>query len=172
VFLAATALTSSYAAFLFVFLGFFVLWVLAHRDPGWRSALKRIAIALTVFAALVLPLLVAMLSRGVLEGRTSNPAYDIDRFSADLLAFVVPSILHPIWGGIVAPAYRVMARNGSGLEAVMYLGVVPLWLAIAAVRKIETRALGFWLGGCALFTVLASGRFCVEGGRSRPACRC
>jgi hypothetical protein len=166
-FLAATTLTSSYyALFLFVFLAFFVASVLAHRGPGWRGALTRLAVALGVFATLVLPLLVAMLSRGVTEGRTSNPAYDLDRFSADLLAFVVPSTLHPVWGSSVAPAYGVMARNGSRLEAVMYVGVVPLLLAVAAVRAIGTRAWGFWLGGCALFTVLALGPVPHVGGRT------
>lgn len=167
VFLAATTLTSSYyAAFLLVFLGFCVVSVLAQRAPGWRQALTRTFVALGVFAALVLPLAVAMLPRGVLEGRTSNPAYDIDRFSADLLAFVVPSTLHPVWGRIVAPAYRVMARHGSALESVMYLGVAPLLLAVAAVKTIGARAWGFWLGGCALFTVLALGPVPHVGGKT------
>jgi hypothetical protein len=156
--LAATMLTSFYyAAFLFVFLGLVVASVVVRRGPGWGAPLRRIVLALIVLAVLVGPLLGAMLSRGVREGRTSNPAYDIDRFSADLLAFVVPSPLHPLWGAIVAPVYRVMARNGSGIESVMYLGIVPLLLAALVVRKNGVRVWMFWLGGLALFTALALG---------------
>jgi hypothetical protein len=165
-FLAATTLTSFYyAAFLFVFLGFFAVTVLARREPGWRDGLKRVAIAVMLFAVLVGPLLAALLSRGVREGRTSNPAYDIDRFSGDLLALAVPSPLHPIWGEAVAPAYRVIARNGSGLESVMYLGVVPVLLAAVAVRRYGLRAWMFWLGGWALFTALALGPVAHVGGQ-------
>jgi hypothetical protein len=166
-FLAAATLTSFYYAFfLFLFLAFFVAWVLAHRGPGWGDALKRIAMALLLFAVLAGPLLGAMLTRGVREGRTSNPSYDIDRFSADLLAFGVPSPLHPVWGGMVAPAYRAIARNNSSLEAVMYLGVVPVWMAVMAVRKSGARVWMFWLVGFVLFTTLALGPVLHIGGHA------
>jgi hypothetical protein len=167
IFLAATLLTSSYyAAFLFVFAGLFVASILIGRRPGWIAALTRVAVAMAVFAAVVLPLLAAMLSRGVHEGRTSNPAYDVDRFSADLLAFVVPSTLHPWWGGAVQPAYRAMARNESRLEAVMYLGVVPVLLAGVGLKRIGVRVWAFWLAGGALFTVLALGPVPHVGGHA------
>ena len=166
-FLAAALLTSSYyAAFLLVFVGLFAASMLLRRQPGWIAALTRIAVAMAVFAALVAPLLAAMLSRGVLEGRTANPGYDVDRFSADLLAFVVPSPLHPVWGRVVQPAYGAMARNESGLEAVMYLGLAPVLLAVAALRSAGVRVWAFWLAGCALFIVLALGPVLHVGGRA------
>jgi hypothetical protein len=165
-FLAAATLTSFYyAAFLFVFVGFLVVAVLARREPGWRDGLKRTASAMMLFAVIAGPLLAALLSRGVREGRTSNPAYDIDRFSGDLLALVVPSPLHPIWGEVVAPAYRLIARNGSGFESVMFLGVVPVLMAAVAVRRYGMRAWMFWLGGSALFTALALGPVPHIGGQ-------
>ena len=165
--LAATMLTSFYyAAFLLVFIGLVIVWIVARRATGWRASLQRIAAALLVFAVLVGPLLGAMLTRGVREGRTSNPAYDVDRFSADLLAFVVPSPLHPVWGSIVAPAYRVLARNGSGIESVMYLGVVPVLLAVIAIRRTGARVWIFWLAALALFTALALGPVPHVSGRA------
>jgi hypothetical protein len=165
VFLAATLLTSSYyAAFLFAFAGLFVVSILIRRPAGWIAALTRVAAAMAVFAALALPLLIAMLSRGVLEGRTSNPAYDVDRFSGDLLGFVVPSLLHPLWGRAVEPVYRAIARNDSRLESVIYLGFVPLLLAAVAMRRIGARAWRFWLAGCALFAVLSLGPVLHVGG--------
>jgi hypothetical protein len=67
---------------------------------------------------------------------------------------------------MVAPAYRAIARNNSSFEAVMYLGVVPVWLAVMAVRRSGARAWMFWLGGFALFSTLALGPVLHIGGHA------
>jgi len=168
-FLGATTLTSwYYAAFALVFLTLALIRVVVVRRPDWRQPIARTAAAVAVFTILVSPLLIVMLTRGRLEGHTSNPAYDIDRFSADLLAFVVPSPLHPLSGRIVATVYRAVARNGSGIESIVFLGYVPLVLAAVAVIE-RRRTWTFWLAGCALFTALALGPAVHAGGRPLAA---
>jgi hypothetical protein len=163
---AATFLTSSYyALFLLVFTALVAGHIVVRRDAGWRAPLMRVGAAMAIGAVILSPLLASMLTLGRVEGRTANPAYDVDRFSADLLAFVVPSPLHPVVGGLVAPAYRVMARNGSSLEAVMFLGFVPLVLAAVAIGRDRPRRWAFWITGTALFVALALGPVMHVAGR-------
>jgi hypothetical protein len=76
-----------------------------------------------------------MMIRGRSEGRSRNPAYDVDRFSADLLGFVIPSPLSTAWHALTGPAYRHLARSTSNVEIVTFLGVVPLALAAVALRS-------------------------------------
>ena len=169
VFLAFATLTSSYyGAFLFVFFALFTALVLAQREPGWRSQIGRFVVAVAVFAIVVSPVLGPMLSRGRLEGRAPNPAYDVARFSGDLLAYVVPSPLHPLWGGWTAPAYRLMDRAGSSLESVMFLGYVPLALALVALGTRRTRPTAFWFAASAAFALLALGPVLHVAGHAVP----
>jgi hypothetical protein len=164
-FLAATTLTSSYyASYMLVFVGLVVTHVVARRDDGWRGALGRIAAAVGVFALLVSPVLMPMLALGRTQGRTPNPGYDVDRFSADGLAFVMPSSLHPLWGRSVAPVYDIIARNGAGLEAIVFLGGVALLLAICGLKRMHRRVWTFWLVGCLVFGALALGPVLHLGG--------
>src|SRR5207247_1596836 len=90
------------------------------------------------------------------EGRTMNPAYDIDRFSTDVLAFVVPSPLHSLWRYIVTPVYHLMMRPGSSTEIVAFAGFVPLVLGFIGVKKCGT-VRKFWLPLTIVFGVLALG---------------
>jgi hypothetical protein len=166
----ATLLTSMYyAVFLLLFLALFVIFVIASRRfDHWRGPMGRIAMAVAVFAIVASPLLVTILSVGRIEGRSSNPAYDVDRFSADLLAFVLPSPLHPLWGRWVTPIYRAIDRHSSGLEAVTFLGFVPLALSIAAVRLRVRRCSTFWIVAAAMFGLLALGPVLYIGGYAVP----
>jgi hypothetical protein len=94
-----------------------------------------------------------------------NPTYDVDRFSADLLAFVVPSPLHPLWGRLVAPAYQAMSRNDSGLEGVAFLGVVPMLLAIVGIHQYRAMRTS-WLVAATAFAALALGPSLHIAGRA------
>jgi hypothetical protein len=152
-FLAATFLTASYY---FVFLLAFTGMVAIHtavRGGEPRASLLRMAAVVVTCGVLVAPVLVPMLAQGATAGRAPNPAYDVDRFSADLVSFVVPSPLHPLWKPIVVPVFQTFVRNGN-IEAVTFLGFVPLVFAAIALR----RSLGTaWALGGTGFAVLALG---------------
>ncbi len=169
-FLTATLLTDAYY---FLFLLIFTAFVVAHTF--WRrtrlagaaalAPITRIGAALATFAIVASPVLVPMLVLGRSAGRTANPAYDVDRFSADLLAFVVPSPLHPLWGGLVAPVYQSISRNDSGVEGVVFLGVVPMLLAVAGIRRYPAMRTS-WLIAAAVFAALAAGPTLHVAGRA------
>ena len=57
-------------------------------------------------------------------------AEDTERYSADLLAFVVPSASHPLFGDVVAPIYENFSARGNPAEMTMYIGMVALLLAV------------------------------------------
>jgi hypothetical protein len=99
--LTATLLTDAYYfLFLLIFTAFVVAHTLGRRASSGTGAapapLTRIGAAFAMFTVIASPVLIPMLVLGRTAGRTANPAYDVDRFSADLLAFVVPSPLHPL----------------------------------------------------------------------------
>ena len=164
--LTATLLTDSYY---FLFLLIFTALAAAHtvwrHGYGARRALVRIGAALAGFACLAAPVLIPMLVLGRTDGRTANPGHDMDRFSADLLGFVLPSPRHPLWGRLVAPAYQALSRNDSGLEGVVFLGVVPVLLAIVGVRRYRAVRTSWLLAGAA-FAVLAIGPALHVAGRA------
>jgi hypothetical protein len=169
-FLTATLLTDAYYfLFLLIFTAFLVAHTFWRRTPALGAAalapIVRIGAALATFAIIASPVLIPMLVLGRSAGRTANPAYDVDRFSADLLAFVVPSPLHPLWGDLVAPVYQNISRNNSGVEGVVFLGVVPILLALAGIRRYPAMRTS-WLIAAGAFAAMAAGPTLHIAGRA------
>jgi hypothetical protein len=165
-FLAAAIWTSPYyVLFLLVVVAYVLVeLVMRLRRRAIRPVL-RIAMVGIIFTILVSPVLVPMLMVGRTEGRSVNPSSDVDRFSADLLAFIVPSPIHPIWQDIVAPIYQTITRPGGNLEIVAFVGFVPLLLGIAGLWQSRTMRT-FWLPLTMLFAALALGPVVYIAGRS------
>ena len=160
--LAATALTSwYYLLFVLVFVALVLADDIVRRN--W-TAVRRVTLSLLLLVLVISPILVPMVSLARTEGRTIDPAYDIDRFSTDLLAFVTPSFMHPVWGDVVAPWYVRFARSNSGIESVAFLGYVALILA--GVGAFSSRvARRFWLVAFIGFCTLALGPVAYFNGR-------
>jgi hypothetical protein len=155
--LALAMLTAAYyMVFLLVFTALVVAdLIIRKRQTCWPQVLRIAAIG-AVFAILVSPVLVPMLASEGTESRAMNPSFDVDRFSTDIVAFVIPSVLHPLWSRFVTSIYRVIMRPGSNVEIVAFLGFLPLTLGlIGAVRSRAMRK--FWLPLMLLFAVLALG---------------
>jgi hypothetical protein len=78
--------------------------------------------------------------------------------SADLLAFFLPSELHPFWGQAVKPIYETFTTTTS--ERLIFAGFVPLLLSGWAVLRFRRRPLiRFWLLSTLFFFVLALGPY-------------
>jgi hypothetical protein len=157
IFLAAAMLTSAYyMVFLLLFTALVTAdLVIKKRRIALQPVLK-IALVVVVFVILVSPILVPMLMIGRTEGRTFNPALDVDRFSTDLTAFLVPSPLPPLWKNFVEPTYRRIIRPGSSLETVAFVGFAPLALFLIGVTRFGAiRKL--WLPLVIIFGLIALG---------------
>ncbi len=86
-----------------------------------------------------------------------------ESFSADLLGFVLPTMHHPLLGGLVKSAGIVNFDKGQHI----YLGIGLLLLAgIGAVGGLRQRrpGLGFWLLAAVFFAWLTLGPTVHVGG--------
>jgi hypothetical protein len=174
----------TYASFLAVFIALYVayevvVWVLEIR--GWRleasnhkspisnfqsliSNLKSPLALILLFTLGISPLLAAMVPDLRAEGDfMAQGSGFAESFSADLLGFVLPTMRHPLLGGLVQDAGIVNFAKGQQI----YLGLVLLLLAgIGAVGGLRQRrpALGFWLLAAAFFAWLTLGPTVHVGG--------
>lgn len=109
--------------------GIFLLGKIALRE--WRSVKRIIGMGLLASVALLLILAPALLD-------ASDSSYStvggFTQYSADLLAIVSPSFLHPVFGGL----HYTRAVNGTNLaEGLAYLGIISTMLAFIALWKVS-----------------------------------
>jgi hypothetical protein len=155
--LAGAFLTAAYyAVFLLVTTAFAALDSVLSAGWRWSRATTRMFVVVGIFAVCASPLMVPMMIRGLSEGRSPNPGYDADRFSADLLGVVIPSPLSSVWRAVVEPAYRHVMRPNSNVEIVTFLGVVPVVLTAVALGSGGRTARKF-ASMAVVFCVLALG---------------
>jgi hypothetical protein len=84
-------------------------------------------------------------------------AKDTERYSADLLAFVVPSASHPLFGDLVSPLYDRFSTRGNPAEATLYIGVTALLLALWGLWRRKRQDGLVWAILAALAFVLSLG---------------
>jgi hypothetical protein len=87
---------------------------------------------------------------------------DVNQWNADLLAFFVPSPLHPFWSALSAPIYERF--TGNLFEQTVFLGYVALAVAGLAFAG-DRREARFWTSTGAVFALLCLGPLLHVGGR-------
>ena len=97
----------------------------------WRAAGVAVVVAGIVMLPALLPLL-NLAARGELARTTLSLRY-VDQWSASAPDFLLPSIMHPLWGEHVAGLYPQNVH-----ESLLWLGVTPLLLAFYAVARRRT----------------------------------
>lgn len=159
---AAAALTElTYALFLALFaLPFLVgevLWWWRKRALPWPM----IAGLAVMVATAALPLLVVVPRYLADSGLAQAGWGEADRFSADLLSFVVPTRLHPWFGGLS----REWSADFRDIP-IAFLGWVTLALAAAGTFVCWRRA-RVWTAAALLFALLALGPLLTINGQNR-----
>ena len=144
-----------------VILGPYLVMEAAKTVSPWGRSSQRVSrqvwlallIALLVSAALVGPVLLPLLREQLRAGYAQA---DIDWiFNTDALAWVTPSLLHPLWGDAVRPVYqRFPAPNRPA-----FVGYTVLALALPGLRRWwrERQEVGWLIPATLLATVLALG---------------
>jgi len=145
----------TYASFLVLFTALWAIWQVSTRlRPGGRASLGRIVVNLGLVGLLVVaglaPVLAAMLPDMRAEGDilTAGGGF-ADVFSADLLGYLVPTMLHPLFGSLVERFHfdHTVGQHlylGYAALALAVLGMVVAWRR-AAVKFWTLAALFFWL---------------------------
>lgn len=152
----------TYASFLAISLLLLLLWQLwlARRQlrQHWLDLLLPYLLLATLVLLGALPLLGAMLPDLRSEGNFFDRGGGFaDLFSADLLGYLLPTRLHPLWGGWVA---TLPFPNDKGQQIFVgytatALSALGLW---SLARQRSTRPLaGLWGGTLLLFFALTLG---------------
>ena len=171
----------TYASFLLIFLAMVVFWWLygrlrAHNrgaatSASWMSFGAGLVVAAIVFVVGLLPFLSAMVPDLRAEGDffTSGGGF-ADVFSADLMGYLFPTILHPVFGGI---AEHLPFPNDKGQH--IYVGYVLLVLALLGVyaygirrRTKGANIVSFWAFNAVAFWLLTLGPYVRIGGHELP----
>lgn len=165
----ATLVDWYHTLYLLMFTGLTLVWVLwrnrrvALGGGNWlhNSFFRPILVTLAIgvsFAALLSPLLLPMIRDASHRPDLETGLAQNITLSADLLAFVLPSELHPLWGRWAAGIAGNFTSTTS--ERLVFAGFAPLALAaVALFRGWRHAAVKFWALAVAAFTVLALGPY-------------
>lgn len=137
--------------------------VIASRGASERWRVLRRSMGLLLVCVVFLAPWAIFIKRRLGGEAILAPSFpDVNQWAADVLAFLVPSPLHPLWGALAAPIYERF--TGNLFEQTVYLGYVALALAGFAFtdRRREAR---FWVLVAVVFTVFSLGPLLHVGGR-------
>ena len=116
------------------------------------------------FAAALSPLLLPMIRAAGSRPDLQTGLVQNITLSADLLAFITPSELHPLWGdwaGRIADNF-----SSTTSERLIFAGFAPLALALLGVGRSGSKAVvRFWLVITLFFAILALGPYLHVGGK-------
>jgi hypothetical protein len=147
-----------YAFFLGIFSILYVIYYVSYGSkPFFKSVLWKRLLSIGGISCLTfLPIAWVLLSHSWEDFHVHIPRAISFRFGADLLAFFLPTMFHPLWGSLVKPIYyHHFSSNDS--EQTLYLGYTVIALALVAVVKISYKKTRFWALSALVFFVLALG---------------
>ncbi len=157
-FLFLTALCEyTYMVYLLFFTLFFLLnYVLIDRNNiQIKNTINKFIVMFIFFSIIFLPFAYPLLK----ELLTSNSSYmysgEYEKYSADLLGFLMPSQLHPLFGEYVSPIYKNFTGNIA--ENTVFAGYTVLFLAFFAVLKNKYKEINFWAFSVFIFFILSLG---------------
>lgn len=151
-FLLAQALSEFiFASFLILFtLAYFLYWLVTirFRIQNYKSQIIQLVVAALLFLVCMSPILAAMFSDLLTEGDFIQQGLGFSNiFSADVLGFIVPSHLHPLFGALEAQFHFPYINF-------MYLGFTAIVLAGIALWRVKpARMWGTWFALIALVTL-------------------
>jgi hypothetical protein len=171
--LAASAGISWYCTVsLLVYLGLALVVLARDRGVTGLRAMPLVPclVGLAAFVLAVSPFVVPLIVSPARDSIVNRPLAESAEYSADLLAFFVPSPRNPVFGGLTRPLYERF--TGNPYEQTVYLGYVLLALAvvgaITAAKPVTrvfrvTAVVAFVLALGPFLHVAGAWRFPVDG---------
>ncbi|MFC2030353.1 hypothetical protein ACFLWA_06455 [Chloroflexota bacterium] len=133
---------------------YFLGLLLAERSRWHRKAFARLALAGLLTLVLVGPLVIYVVQALNQPGGESLIRWQAEINQVDLLAYVLPTLQHPLFGPLTRPVYEQRFENNTQYWA--FVGLVPLLLALFVAVTRPRKALPWLLTGF-FFFVLALG---------------
>ena len=152
-----------FALYLALFTALIVIYRLLERRLGWRR-LAVVGLAWLGFLLVLAPLWVPMAQEAARASYMVPDASQVITLSADLLAFITPNELHPLWGPAASAFASRFASTPS--ERIVFAGFVPLALGLIAAIRLGRHSRLWWLAGL-IFAVLALGPVLHVSGQTR-----
>lgn len=152
--------------FIFIFFVVFIFWLLIIKKIN-KQILTRLVVLVLIWLAIwsiwLIPALRIILS-GQAISEVMSPEAITAFYSADLLRYVTPSFLNPIFGWM---ASLIPGRFSGGVEGTIFLGYTPIIIAVAFLiyrwkRKIVVNvfpSIGFWIATISIFGLLSLGPY-------------
>lgn len=154
-FLFLSAMSSNYyLVFLAVFtLLYFFYFLVTNKKVSVRDAITSVSLILILFGLAISPFAYLML----IELSKSDYMYTggYIEYSADLLGFFIPSLLHPIFKDYVSQMY--LNFTGNIAEYTVFAGYSVILLSIIAFFMVRTKEVMFWMLSAAIFFILSLG---------------
>jgi len=154
--------------YLLIFTGLALLWTLwRRRNAAWPARLRPVWLVLAIglaFGLLLAPLILPMIREASARADLETGLFQNISLSADLLAFITPSEMHPIWGDWA----KKIADNFSSTtsERLIFAGYLPLALAgFITLRSWANPIIRFWVFILLVFFILALGPYLHIGGQ-------
>ncbi len=135
-----------------------------HYSPILHPLWLVLAIGLG-FAVVLSPILIPMITGASARADLETGLFQNITLSADLLAFVTPSEMHPLWGEWAA---KNIADNftSTTAERIIFAGFVPLALGIfILIKKRANLIVRFWAVITGVFVVISLGPYLHIGGQ-------
>jgi hypothetical protein len=154
--------------YLLIFTGLALLWTLwRRRDASWAMLLRPVWPVLAIglaFSLLLSPLLLPMIRDASARADLETGLFQNISLSADLLAFITPSEMHPLWGDWAGKIADNFSSTTS--ERLIFAGYLPLALAsFITLRNWANPIIRFWVFILFVFFILALGPYLHIGGQ-------
>lgn len=145
-----------YLIYMFTFTLIYLLYnELNNKNIFKIDVVKRVGIMAISFIFVVSPFLYPLFKE-MFASKSEYMYYGgFVEYSADLLAFFVPSVLHPVFKDIVSPLYANFTGNYA--ESIVFAGYTVIIISAYTFLKLKTKEVKFWSLSAAIFFVLSLG---------------
>ncbi len=161
-----------------VFMGIFVMLLFVYEiyvflrteNRSYKEILKRIFYKYAIFGFVSFIGIIPLTLENILTATSSDNFLKLSpsetvMYSADLLSFFLPSVLHPVFGNIMKDIYSNFSGNTS--ENTMFIGYTVIFLSLFAVHKLKgNKYVKFWLIAALSFSIISLGPLLHVNGKT------
>lgn len=152
-----------------VFMGIFVMLLFVYETyiclrkekRDYKEILRRVFYKYTLFGAISFIGLIPLTLENILTATSSENFLRLDPFeavmySADLLSFFLPSVLHPVFGSFTTDIYSNFSGNTS--ENTTFIGYTVILLSLFAAHRLKgNKNVKFWSISALFFSLISLG---------------